>query len=248
MALSVMLSVWLLTVATAMLSGVFGMAGGMVLIGVLLVLLPLPEAMALHAVTQMASNLWRAAFLLKHIRWRIAAGFAAGCLLAMAVWSLILFVPPKPLALIALGLSPFALSLLPARMKPDPERPRDGLLCGAASMSLMLLAGVSGPLVDRFFLGGKLDRRGIVATKAAVQVVGHALKLVYFGGLVASVDVLDPVAAGGAILATLAGTALAQPLLNALTETAYRRWANRIVTTIAIIYVTHGTALLFWPG
>jgi uncharacterized membrane protein YfcA len=43
-------------VATAFLSGIFGMAGGLILIGILLVLLPLPEVMALHTVTQMASN------------------------------------------------------------------------------------------------------------------------------------------------------------------------------------------------
>ena len=46
-------------VATSFLSGIFGMAGGMILIGVLLALLPLPEAMVLHGVTQMASNGWR---------------------------------------------------------------------------------------------------------------------------------------------------------------------------------------------
>ena len=32
-------------VATSFLSGIFGMAGGMILIGVLLALLPLPQAM-----------------------------------------------------------------------------------------------------------------------------------------------------------------------------------------------------------
>ena len=37
-------------------------------------------------------------------------------------------------------------------------------------MTLMLLTGVSGPLIDTFFLGGKFDRREIVATKAACQV------------------------------------------------------------------------------
>jgi len=42
-------------VATAFLSGIFGMAGGLILIGVLLVILPVPEAMMLHGVTQMAS-------------------------------------------------------------------------------------------------------------------------------------------------------------------------------------------------
>ena len=48
-----------LMILTALLSGVFGMAGGLILIGVLLVVMPLPQAMVLHAVTQMASNGWR---------------------------------------------------------------------------------------------------------------------------------------------------------------------------------------------
>ncbi len=59
-------------VATAFLSGLFGMAGGMILIGVLLTMMPLPTAMVLHAITQMASNGWRA-FL-----WRSAYPLAAG--------------------------------------------------------------------------------------------------------------------------------------------------------------------------
>ena len=36
-------------VGTSFLSGIFGMAGGLVLVGVLLALMPVPEAMALHA-------------------------------------------------------------------------------------------------------------------------------------------------------------------------------------------------------
>ena len=50
----------LLMIGTAFLSGIFGMAGGLILIGVLLFIFPLPTAMVLHAVTQMASNGWRA--------------------------------------------------------------------------------------------------------------------------------------------------------------------------------------------
>lgn len=37
-------------------------------------------------------------------------------------------------------------------------------------MSLMLPAGVTGPLLGTFFLGAKTSDRGIVATKAAAQV------------------------------------------------------------------------------
>ena len=73
MAISMALGLGVLMVFTAFLSGIFGMAGGMVLIGVLLVVLPLPMAMVLHAVTQMASNGWRAFLWWRHIQWRITA-------------------------------------------------------------------------------------------------------------------------------------------------------------------------------
>ena len=76
-------SLALVMVATAFLSGIFGMAGGLVLIGVLLALLPVPEAMALHAVTQMASNGWRGLLWWRHIRPRAAVGYLLGSALAI---------------------------------------------------------------------------------------------------------------------------------------------------------------------
>ena len=63
-------------VATAFLSGLFGMAGGLILIGVLLAFMPLPTAMVLHAITQMASNGWRALLWRAHIRWRPVFGLS----------------------------------------------------------------------------------------------------------------------------------------------------------------------------
>ena len=56
-------------VGTSFLSGIFGMAGGMILVGILLALLPLPDAMMLHGVTQMASNGWRALLWWRYVRW-----------------------------------------------------------------------------------------------------------------------------------------------------------------------------------
>ncbi|WP_203073615.1 TSUP family transporter [Falsiroseomonas ponticola] len=244
MGLGMMALLLAVMVGTSLLSGIFGMAGGLVLVGVLLVLMPLPDAMALHAVTQVASNAWRAAFLLRHVRWRIAGAYALGCILATAGWSLFLWVPDKPLALIALGISPFLLKLLPAAAKPDAARPSHGTACGIASMSLMLLTGVSGPLTDAFFLGGRMERHAIVATKAVCQMQAHLLKLLYFGAMVADPGQLDPLLAGGAVLASMLGTVLARKILDALTEAQFRRWAGRIVTAIAVTYIAHGSWLL----
>ncbi|MFZ1102503.1 MAG: sulfite exporter TauE/SafE family protein [Hyphomicrobiaceae bacterium] len=233
-------------VATSFVSGIFGMAGGMVLMGVLLAVLPLPAAMALHAVTQMASNGWRGLLWWRHVRWRAAATFLAGCAVAFAVWMHWRYVPSTAAAFILLGLSPFVIRLVPADLKPDPERIAHGLLYGSASMTLMLFAGVSGPLIDAYFLGGTLDRREIVATKAVCQLVCHGAKLAYFGSLVDQAAGLDPPMAAAAIAASMVGTSLARPVLERLSEAQYRQWASRIITAIAAVYLAQGGYLLLW--
>jgi uncharacterized protein len=235
-------------VATSFLSGIFGMAGGMILIGVLLALLPLPQAMVLHAVTQMASNGWRAALWWRYIRWRPTLAYVSGCVVVLSLWSFARYVPDKPVALLLLGVTPFLARLSPARLRPDPERPLHCAAYGVVCQTLLLMTGVSGPLLDTFFLGGgRMDRREIVATKATCQVFGHAAKLLYFGGIIEQAGELDPVVAGLAILASAIGTTLSTRVLGAMSDGQYRLWANRIVTTIALYYVGHGSFLLVAP-
>jgi uncharacterized protein len=237
-------------VGTSFLSGIFGMAGGLILIGILLALLPLQDAMVLHGVTQMASNGWRGLLWRRHVRWRTVAAYAGGCAIALAAWSFTRYVPDKPMALLLLGLTPFAARLVPASLRPDPERAAHGALYGVICMTLMLLTGVTGPLLDTFFLGGKLDRREIVASKATCMVFSHAMKLVYFGGVIDQTGSVDPVMAGLAIAASMAGTSLAARVLEALTDQQFRVWANRIITAICSYYVMHGAVLLAlsWGG
>ena len=110
-------------VGTSFLSGIFGMAGGMILMGLLLALLPLPEAMMLHGVTQMASNGWRGLLWWRHAHWRSVGAYVVGALLAMLLWSFWRYVPAKPVALLILGLTPFVIWLAPKSLKPNPESP-----------------------------------------------------------------------------------------------------------------------------
>ncbi|NJO34547.1 MAG: TSUP family transporter [Rhodospirillales bacterium] len=241
---AIILALTITMVATAFLSGIFGMAGGMILIGVLLFLLPLPAAMVLHAVTQMASNAWRAILWWPHILWRAAAAYAAGCALALLAWSVWRYTPSTPVALLMLGVTPFMARAVPDSFKPDPDSAVQGTLYGTICMTLLLLTGVSGPLIDTYFLGGKLDRRQIVATKAICQVFGHAAKLLYFGMLIDQAAALDPLMAALAIAASMIGTTLARRVLEAMSDVQYRLWANRIITTIAGYYVIYGSYLL----
>jgi uncharacterized protein len=234
----------LLMVATAFLSGLFGMAGGMILIGVLLALMPLPTAMVLHAITQMASNAWRAFLWRAHIRWRSVGVYLIGCAVALAVWSLTRYVPDKPMALLLLGITPFMARLLPPGIKPNPDSVWQGTVYGSICMGLMLMTGVSGPLLDTFFLGGDFGRREKVATKATCQVFSHFTKLIYFGGIIDQAASLDPVLAGVAIAASMLGTTLARRILEAMTDQQFIAWSMRLITTIAGYYILYGSWLL----
>lgn len=233
---------------TSILSGMFGMAGGLILMGALLAFLPVPAAMALHGAAQLSANGWRAFLWRRHILWRPAMAYAAGGAIALTIWAAILFVPSRPLALIALGLSPYVLMLLPAKLQADPERTRDGVVYGVACVSFMLLTGVAGPLLDTFLLKGALDRRAIVATKGVCQVFGHLAKIVYFGALIDPVDFGDWPSFAVAILVAGAGTSLGGIALARMSNADFRIWANRIVATVCAWYVAHGLFLLLWSS
>ncbi len=230
-------------VATAFLSGLFGMAGGMILIGILLALLPLPEAMALHAVTQMASNGWRGLLWWRHIWLGAAVGYLAGASAALLLWSLVRYVPSAPTATLFLGVMPFAVKALPRRLQPDASRSGHGVVYGAICMSLLLLTGVVGPMIDCYFLGGKLDRREIVATKAFCQVFGHAVKLIYLGSVIDQAASLDLAMMMVTIAASMLGTTAARRFLEAMSDAQFRTWATRIIASNSGFYVLQGS----WP-
>src|SRR5436305_10335448 len=94
------------TLVTSFISGILGMAGGMILMGILLALLPLPAAMMLHGITQLASNGWRALLWRSQVNWRMLRGYIIGALVALAAFEMVRIVVGKPIALILLGLTP----------------------------------------------------------------------------------------------------------------------------------------------
>src|SRR5678816_2545595 len=124
------------TLVTSFISGIFGMAGGMILMGVLLALLPLPAAMMMHGIVQLASNGWRALLLRSEIDRRVFRGYAAGAFVALALFAMAGFVVGKPAALIAMGITPFVALALPERLHLNVERRWHPFACGIVCMAL----------------------------------------------------------------------------------------------------------------
>lgn len=233
--------------ATATLSGTLGMGGGLLLMGVLATLLPPAEALALHGVAQLASNGSRAAGLREHVELRIMRPYFAGALTAAGLFSLLAVAPSPALLFFTLGLLPWISGLLPERLA-EPitiaaDRPRAAGLCGFAVGTLQLIAGVSGSLLDLFFLNSPVDRRGIVATKAATQTLAHGLKLLVMVPLLPAATALSPLRIGALVLASWLGSRIGRRLLESLSERDFRRAGDRLLKGVGVLYLLRSLSL-----
>ncbi|HEY6879754.1 MAG TPA: sulfite exporter TauE/SafE family protein [Polyangiales bacterium] len=225
----------LCSLITALLSGIFGMAGGMLLMGAYTTLLPVPTAMVLHGGTQLVSNVTRAALLRRHVYWRGFFFYVVGALLAFAALSCVHYVPDPLVVFLGLGLTPFLASMVPPRAI-DFQRPGAALACGIQVAAVQMLAGAAGPLLDVAFIDTQLTRHQVVATKAVTQVFSHGLKIVYFLPTVAAGTVSVELAAS-IVLATVAGTRLGTYVLERMSDASFRRYSRRLIYAIGCLYL-----------
>jgi uncharacterized protein len=236
---------------TATLSGVFGMAGGLVLMGALALVLPVQAAFVTHGLLQLVANGWRAVLHRTFVRWDIVGWYALASLVAGVVVSLLSFTPSKPLLFLLLGLVP-GLTWLPQRwINLDAARPRQAFLSGLTVTGLNLTAGVAGPLLDIFFVRTELSRHAIVATKAATQVFSHLSKIVVYGAplLAASGKGMPPLWVFVlAVPLSMAGTVAGGQILNRMTDVNFKRWTRWIVTGVGVGYLVQAAQLFLRGG
>ncbi|MGC6534179.1 MAG: sulfite exporter TauE/SafE family protein, partial [Parvibaculales bacterium] len=148
----------LATLGTAFLSSIFGMLGGLILMGVLASLLPVGAAMVLHGLIQLTSNGYRAWLNRKDIQWAIVATLLVGNIIALAGLAFVSFAPDRITVLLALGLLPYIAWALPKNLALDVSKRPVGIFAGLVVVATNLLAGVGGPLLDVFFQRVALTR------------------------------------------------------------------------------------------
>lgn len=229
-------------VVTSLISGVFGMAGGMILMATLVMLMPVSAAMVLHGVTQMTANGWRALLWRRYVYWGIVGRYVAGLVVAVAILGWLAYMPERGAVLIAVGALPFIALAIPPKLAPQADRPYGAQICGLLNGFVNLLAGVSGPILDIFFVRSNMDRRAVVATKAACQTLAHAAKLVYFGSFLGAWQAsdLDTLLLASAVALAALGTSLSRWILERISDAGFRRWTRRIVLVIGAVCLVQG--------
>ena len=221
---------------TAFISGIFGMAGGLILMGVLAAMLPVATAMVVHGAVQMVSNGYRAFLWRQYIDWRVFRRYALGALAGFLVLLVVAWRPEARAVYLFLGLTAMLVWLPKGWLRLDILQRGQAELAGFAVQALNTLGGVAGPLLDIFFVTTEMDRRAIVATKSVTQVLAHLVKIVFWG--------VPVMAAAGeaafppvwffvlAVPLSMLGTTLGGKLLERMSDVDFKRAMKWLVTAI----------------
>lgn len=233
---------------TAGISGLFGMAGGLIFMGIIVTFMGVAEAMVVHGAVQSVANGYRAFLLREHIQYDIIRNIFIGALPALALLAMIAFVPSKTVLFIVLGLLPILLWLPRGILQFDAQKRPDAIGCGFFVMALNLSAGVAGPAMDMFFVKTTLTREQIVATKALTMFVSHVVKIFYFGFALVQMHgltTLPPIwIFAAAVPCIMIGTFAGTRLLRRLSDTGFKNLTKYIVTAIGLVYLVRGITAL----
>src|SRR3954453_15797377 len=96
-------------ISTSFISGLFGMAGGMILVGVLLAYFDVATAVVIFSLFQLGANGWRAVLWARFVLWRIFFVYVAGAGISFAVMRYVAIVPSKAAVYFGLGIMPFLI-------------------------------------------------------------------------------------------------------------------------------------------
>ena len=234
----------LLTVATlltSLISGVLSMAGGMILMVVFGFFLSVPVAMVLHGVAQAFSNGSRVWIYRRHIRWRVLVFYSIGALAMTAVFAVFTFVPGIGLVFILIGTFPFLALAVPKSINLDMEKGPVAVLSGLLVTAAQLLAGASGPVLDIFYVQSEMTREQILGTKAVTQTLGHLLKLVYYGAVMAVASSALPLWVVPAVVAAaILGNYLGSLVVARMTDSQFKQVGRYVIMVIGVVCIGKG--------
>lgn len=217
---------------TSCLAGVMGMGGGVLLLAAMPGLLPAAALLPVHAATQLASNLSRAAFGWRHIDWGIVPAFALGA--SAGAWG-----GAELYSGIDLHWLPAVIGLLILVLTwvPLPTVRGGGqlslLLLGCYQTGIGMVAGATGPLGATVLMRRASGRDWLVVNTALYMSVNHGLRLTAFALLGFSFAPWLPLVAG-MILAVVAGSWVGTRLRHRVGQVNFLRLFRILVSLLAL--------------
>ncbi len=233
------------SVGTSVVSGVMGLAGGMLLLSALLLTLDPVVAIPVHGVVQLVSNASRAWFQRAHVRWDAVWRFAWPLLPAGALGLLLLRSVPPDAGRLWIGAFVLVATWAPGWLrfgKPAGGDPRRALAWGGALVGFASTSvGATGPLLAPFILALDLGTQATVGTLAACQIFQHLSKIALFGatGFDFAAFALPLV---GLCAGSILGSAIGARLLDRVPDRVFRTAVRVLLSVLALELALEGVA------
>jgi uncharacterized membrane protein YfcA len=169
----------LITFFTSTIAGIVGLGGGMILIAVLPSFLPLNALIPVHGLTQMSSNLSRAVFGYKDVKFEVIPKFLLGSIVGISFFASILYIISLEYMPLFIG-TYILLSLWSKKFNEKLRKYENYYLLGFFQTGLSIVVGATGPLTMTLLLKDYEDKDIVVATAAALMSITHILKVFAF--------------------------------------------------------------------
>ncbi|WP_432285783.1 sulfite exporter TauE/SafE family protein [Aminobacter sp. BA135] len=228
---------------TSALTAAFGVGGGIALLTLMGLFVPVAALIPIHGAVQLGSNSGRAWHQRANVRMDVAAPFIAGSIVGAVIGAFVVIQLPD--AWLKLVLGAFVIAITWTKVPGIDRLTRTGLAIGSVIVALIgMLVGATGPLVSvlfaQFFAN---DRKALVATHAAGMVAQHGLKIIVFGlAGFAFRDWLPLI--GAMIVSGYLGTVYGTKLLERMPEESFRKWFKIAITVLALDLLRRGLTAL----
>lgn len=226
---------------TSALTASFGLGGGIAMLALLGLFVPVAALIPVHGAVQLGSNTGRAWHQRANVRMDIAAPFIAGSVVGAIIGALLVVQLPDALMKLVLGL--FIIVITWTKIPGMDRLGRAGLALASVVLAVLsMMFGATGPLVSPLFAQFiPDDRKALVATHAAGMTVQHGLKIIVFGlAGFAFWDWLPMVLA--MIASGYLGTVYGSKVLDRLPEKTFRTWFRIGITVLALDLLRRGIA------
>lgn len=175
------LALTLCALLTSIISGIAGMAGGVLLLSLMTFFLDIKAIIPIHGVVQLVSNSSRCWYLRSHVRMDFFKPYLIGAPFGfVAAYFILNNLSQTHYLYLFISLLIFWALFKPKRI---PEIRLSGyqwVILGTLSGLQSALIGATGPLLAIFYLRSDLTKEEIVSTKAMQQLTTHFLKIPLF--------------------------------------------------------------------
>ena len=215
--------------STSLISAIFGIGGGIILLSFFASVLPPLALIPVHAVVQLASNGGRVFLLKNEIHWPILSTFIFGCTIGAFFGGMIILQIPHELIKFFMGL--FILWSIYGYL---PKFNKKQIFFGSIiSCTLSVIVGATGAFIAAIVNTFKLPKLNHIATVAFVMMTKHILKICVFTFLGFSftpyINIIILMIIGGFL-----GTIIGKKIMYQINETFFRKLLNFVLTLLAL--------------